>query len=197
MTPPRYSAAQIAQVCHEANRGLQAVHAVYGIPVAASWDEFPEDERAGVIAGVEHALGGASPDELHARWCEGKTADGWRYGPVKDNDAKTHPCLVAYDRLPVQQRDKDDLFAAVVDALDDERPVEFDSDGRDPETVALTAHFGYAHLPDDLAPLSKACAMLAALMFNNLADNPELRAGLRSLLQAKDSFVRTAVAARG
>lgn len=32
---------------------------------------------------------------------------GWRYGPRKDNDAKTHPCLVPYAQLPPDEQDKD------------------------------------------------------------------------------------------
>lgn len=120
-TPRRYTIAQIAEVCHEANRGLQTVQAAEGHPVSAPWATTPEDERAGAIAGVLHALGGVSAEELHERWHEARVADGWRYGPVKDAVTKAHPCLVAYDRLPVEQRDKDFLFAAVVAALSTER----------------------------------------------------------------------------
>lgn len=111
---------QIARVCHEANRGYQAAVPSVGIPVAASWDEFPEDQRKGVRQGVTLALTGATSQELHESWCNEKVATGWVYGPVKDAEAKTHPCLVAYDALPESQRAKDRLFAAVVRALSDE-----------------------------------------------------------------------------
>ncbi|HEX5566096.1 MAG TPA: RyR domain-containing protein [Streptomyces sp.] len=107
----------IARVAHEANRALQQIQNAPGIPVAAEWDDFPEDEREGVIDGVRHALNGASPEQLHQAWCDMKTADGWTHGPVKDPDAKTHPCLVPYDQLPEEQRRKDALFHAIVHAL--------------------------------------------------------------------------------
>lgn len=29
-----------------------------------------------------------------------KIADGWKYGEAKDPEAKTHPCLVPFDKLP-------------------------------------------------------------------------------------------------
>jgi len=29
-----------------------------------------------------------------------KLADGWKWGPVKDADAKTHPDMVAFEKLP-------------------------------------------------------------------------------------------------
>lgn len=109
--------ARIARVCHEANRGLQAAYPTDGIPVAPPWDEFPADQQLGVIAGVEQALAGATPEELHESWCAFKVADGWSYGEVKDAEAKTHPCLVPYAELPEDQRVKDRLFSAIVEAL--------------------------------------------------------------------------------
>lgn len=53
----------------------------------------------------------------HDAWMADKIADGWIHGPVKDAEAKTHPCLVPFDHLPVHQRKKDHLFRAGVRAL--------------------------------------------------------------------------------
>ena len=39
------------------------------------------------------------------------------YGPVKDLDAKQHPCMVPFEQLPVEQQAKDYIFRAVVHAL--------------------------------------------------------------------------------
>jgi len=43
-----------------------------------------------------------------------KRDDGWVYGEVKDPERKTHPCMVPYDDLPIEQRAKDTLFGATV-----------------------------------------------------------------------------------
>jgi len=43
----------------------------------------------------------------HDRWMIAKRKEGWRHGPKKDNDAKTHPCLVTYDELPSDEQEKD------------------------------------------------------------------------------------------
>lgn len=43
----------------------------------------------------------------HDRWMAAKRRDGWRHGPTKDSDAKTHPCLVPYDQLPPDEQEKD------------------------------------------------------------------------------------------
>lgn len=105
----------IARVCHDANRAWQIAS---GDPaVSPAWDEAPDWQRASALDGVHKALDGASGEELHQDWCDFKTGDGWVYGPLKDEAAKTHPCLVPYSELPVEQRRKDDLFAAIVAAL--------------------------------------------------------------------------------
>lgn len=38
---------------------------------------------------------------------------GWRYGPVRDREAKTHPDMVPYDELERRERDKDAVFVAL------------------------------------------------------------------------------------
>ena len=43
----------------------------------------------------------------HGRWSRQRRQAGWRYGPVRDNAAKLHPCLVSWARLPESEREKD------------------------------------------------------------------------------------------
>jgi hypothetical protein len=64
-----------------------------------------------------------------------------------------------------------------------------------PNTVSLLQFFEYAHLPEHLQPISAPCAQLAEQMSDRL-DGPELTAGLRKLLEAKDCFVRAALPPR-
>jgi len=105
----------VARVCHEANRAWQIVT---GDPVVSpSWDEAPVDQRMSARDGVQAALRGATPEQLHDEWVRGKLSTGWTFGPVKDAAARTHPCLVAYDELPAEQRTKDRLFLSIVEAL--------------------------------------------------------------------------------
>ncbi|MGL3805831.1 RyR domain-containing protein [Paeniglutamicibacter sp. R2-26] len=109
------TALDIAQVCHEANRALQIAG---GDPAPSPhWDAAHQWQRDSAVDGVAKALADATPEHLHESWCDFKTADGWTYGPTKDEAAKTHPCLVPYDQLPAEQRAKDDLFAAIVTTL--------------------------------------------------------------------------------
>jgi len=62
-----------------------------------------------------------------------------------------------------------------------------------PDRHAGTKHFSrmfaYDHLPPHLQAVSKPCHDLAQQMVDLLPDGPELTAGLRSLWEAKNSFV--------
>lgn len=105
----------IARVTHEANRAVQEIT---GDPVVSpEWGAAPEWQRASAYDGVQAALNGATPEELHQNWCSYKTSEGWVYGEAKDEQAKTHPCLVPYVDLPAEQRVKDYVFGAIVNAL--------------------------------------------------------------------------------
>lgn len=108
---------QIAQVCHEANRGLALANGDEPSTVWPSWSEAPAAIQDSAVIGVAHALNGATPEQLHESWMQSKAADGWTFGPVRDNAAKVHPCMVPYDQLPAAQRAKDALFSAIVKAL--------------------------------------------------------------------------------
>ena len=106
----------IAQVCHEANR---AYCETLGDHSQTTWDVSPAWQRHSAIAGVQYAIAhpDASPSMQHAAWLKDKQADGWIYGPEKDEARKTHPCCVPYEALPVEQQRKDALFRAIVAAL--------------------------------------------------------------------------------
>lgn len=65
--------------------------------------------------------------------------------------------------------------------------------GRHPATQQLARWFTFDHLQENLRPPSRACAELAQEMIGTLPDGPELSAGLRHLLEAKDCFVRSAI----
>jgi hypothetical protein len=105
---------EIASVCHEANRRFQRVLAE---EVNATWEDAPDEMRKSVEDGVVNALDGASPRDSHANWLKFKEANGWVYGPEKDFEKKTHPCIVHYDDLPEEQKIKDHLFVAIVWSL--------------------------------------------------------------------------------
>lgn len=116
MSKKTLESAEIARVCHEANRGYcQAV----GDDSQKSWVDADAWQRESAIKGVEFAL--ANPEApvsaQHDAWLADKVKDGWIYGTIKNADKKIHPCMVPYDELPEFQKRKDALFRAIVHAL--------------------------------------------------------------------------------
>lgn len=111
---PRH--ATIAEVCHEVNRALCEV---FGDNSQKPWAEAEEWQRESAIKGVQFALDNptAPPSAQHEAWLTDKERAGWRYGEVKDAEAKTHPCMVPYADLPADQRLKDVLFKDIVNTL--------------------------------------------------------------------------------
>jgi hypothetical protein len=109
---------QIASIAHEANR---AYCESLGDDSQLPWEDAPQWQRDSAVKGVEFHLSNpdASPSASHESWLKVKEADGWKYGPMKDAENKIHPCFVPYDQLPIDQRQKDFLFKAIVHAFID------------------------------------------------------------------------------
>nr|DAU16731.1 MAG TPA: RyR domain [Caudoviricetes sp.] len=112
----KLSVNDIARVCHEVNRAYcQAL----GDNSQVEWESAPEwqhdSAKSGVLMHLNHPDAPAS--ESHRCWMEGKLADDWKYGEVKDPAKKEHPCMVAFEELPKEQQAKDYIFKAVVGAL--------------------------------------------------------------------------------
>lgn len=111
---------QIAQVCHMANRQYCATIGDYSQETWANAPNWQRDSaRKGVEFHIEHLSKGErpSPSASHESWLAEKTRDGWKYGPVKDPAKKEHPCFLPYEQLPIEQRLKDYIFAAIVEAF--------------------------------------------------------------------------------
>lgn len=44
---------------------------------------------------------------VHEVWAAGRIADGWTWGPFRDDTLKHHPCLIPYDELTEAEREYD------------------------------------------------------------------------------------------
>lgn len=105
-----------AMTAHEVNRAYCTANGDLSQP---KWDDAPDWQKDSARLGVLHikANPDSTPDASHESWLAQKVKDGWVYGPKKDAEAKTHPCMVPYDQLPFSDRVKDYLFGGVVRAL--------------------------------------------------------------------------------
>lgn len=110
-----FSIIEIAAICHEINR----IYSKYLNEAVPSWIDAPGDHKESMISGVRFTVNNPdlTPKDQHSNWMQEKAARGWKYGRVKSDELKTHPCLVPYELLSVDQRRKDYIFQALVRIL--------------------------------------------------------------------------------
>lgn len=106
----------IARTAHEANRSYCLS---LGDTSQPAWGDAPDWQKQSAIEGVRYHQKNpdAGPSGSHYSWMAQKVRDGWQYGPEKDAEKKTHPCMVPYEELPQAQKAKDYVFLGVVHAL--------------------------------------------------------------------------------
>lgn len=46
-------------------------------------------------------------ENTHDNWSAGRIAEGWIYGPVRNDELKQNPCLVPYNELPENEKEYD------------------------------------------------------------------------------------------
>jgi RyR domain len=115
-----YTREQICRVVHEAVRALQYAQA--DPCPAPPWDAAPADMRLSMISTVnlilDHDI--LDPAAIHEAWMVRMLDRGWKYGPVKDDQELTHPCMLAWPVLPAAQRDKDVLCVRLTRVMTDQ-----------------------------------------------------------------------------
>jgi hypothetical protein len=89
--------------------------------VPPDWDEAPGWMHAESARSARKLLEnpGMMAEEEHDRWMRQKLAEDppWRYGPVRDDEAKIHPSLLPFDQLPPGERLKDLLRVSLAGSL--------------------------------------------------------------------------------
>ena len=44
---------------------------------------------------------------VHEVWAETRISQGWVYGEQRNDELKTHPCLIPYEELPEEEKEYD------------------------------------------------------------------------------------------
>lgn len=106
----------IARMCHQANRTWCLAN---GDDSQPNWHDAPDWQCDSARKGVRFHLAhpDAGPSHSHEEWMRVKLEEGWVYGETKDPEAKTHPCIVPYEELPLVQRMKDHVFRGIVHSM--------------------------------------------------------------------------------
>jgi hypothetical protein len=54
-----------------------------------------------------YALAESLAKNVHEVWAQNRIAEGWTYGPIRDDALRQSPCLVPYEDLPEEEKDYD------------------------------------------------------------------------------------------
>ena len=106
---------RVARIVHEINRLYCEGLGQY----QPRWENTSDWQRDSTYQLIEKII--ANPNiknsECFEEWKKNKIEDGWRYGPKKDENKKTHPCIVDWENLPIQEREKDPILIHVIKGL--------------------------------------------------------------------------------
>jgi hypothetical protein len=108
---------QIAKICHEAVAAYsKSLGDSKAIP---SWDKATEEEKEAVTKSVILHIGSvdAYPAENHNAWVKERVDSGWVFGEVEDEKKKTHPFILPFDQLPIEQQIKEHLLRGIVQSM--------------------------------------------------------------------------------
>ncbi len=67
----------------------------------------PIDTKEVVLPEELSGLVEAMAKNVHEVWAETRIAQGWTYGPERNDQLKHHPCLIPYEELPEEEREYD------------------------------------------------------------------------------------------
>lgn len=115
-TPPHEQAwSQLVDEQKETNR--QQAHRIHFVLNAAGYQINPlQNWDAGQYAFGTKELRKMATME-HDLWCQEKLADGWRLGPERNANKRTHPDLIPWEKLPDSERKKNETFIRKLPSL--------------------------------------------------------------------------------
>jgi hypothetical protein len=88
---------QVARICYMLQYEIQLA---MGDPMP-HWDDLPDWMIKGWTDSVRRFELGHTPEKMHDSWCDFMAENGWRYGPERNGEERTHPMM-----KPLHQLDK-------------------------------------------------------------------------------------------
>ena len=70
----------------------------------SSYQPQPADTSGIVLSDDLLQLAERMAENVHDVWASTRFAQGWTYGPERDDAAKKHPCLIPYNHLPEEEK---------------------------------------------------------------------------------------------
>ena len=80
----------------------------------ANYQPKPIDTSGVKLTPAQAALVETLASNVHDVWAQKRIADGWTLGDARDDEEKTHPCLVPYEDLPESEKAYDRVMVEEV-----------------------------------------------------------------------------------
>jgi hypothetical protein len=114
-TMQRYEVDACGRHAHEGHRTYREL---MGDLSHKPWSELGEEEKAPVrLAVIGIVEGDDDAERSHNRWVQSLTSQGWKQGPKKDWETKTHPNLVPWDELSIETQELNQMFVRSVKSM--------------------------------------------------------------------------------
>ena len=115
------TARDLGRIMHAMRREIALTFPEENVSVPPAWDDpacteemKASSERSALAMLVSPDL---SAEEEHDRWWAERKAQGWTYGPIRDNAKKKHPSMKPFKELPLGEQLKDLARIAMVKEL--------------------------------------------------------------------------------
>ncbi len=84
-----------------------------------NWENTAVEERELIVEGVRFHINhpNASASSGHEKWLDKKRVEGWKFGKIKNEEAREHPFFLPFADLPKEEKGKYFIFKAVVNGL--------------------------------------------------------------------------------
>ena len=78
----------------------------------STWAELGNEDRLRSAMAINAIMRDSTrtAEELHNLWLQIKVSMGWKYGPVYNLGKLEHPCIISFDRLPTEEKLKDEIW---------------------------------------------------------------------------------------
>ena len=73
----------------------------------STYTPSPLDTSGIELPAAAAVLAEAMAKNTHEVWAAARINEGWRFGPVRDDARKLHPCLVPYEQLSDAEKEYD------------------------------------------------------------------------------------------
>ena len=104
---------EVAKIAYQANK---AYSEIFDTRIRRDWTKLDQSERDFYIKGALFHLNNpdANESDSHNAWVKDMILKGWSYDKYYNPAKKTHPCIINFNKLTLEQQFKDYMFKGLI-----------------------------------------------------------------------------------